>query len=159
MATQTATRAASTFPVAGGVGNAQSKKIAWGKLEISSNPPPGEILEFCRVPKGAVIVGGRVMGDKLDSSGSGSALLDIDIGTVDGSTVDTDALGNFGVWNPAAVAGVKPEIGHNFPLGGVLMADGPYTCNAETIIRGTVVASALAFATGTLTVQVEYYVP
>jgi len=155
----TATRGAATFPVAGGVGNALSNKRQWGTVEITSNPAAAQLFNMCRVPKGAVITGGRLLGDKLDSSGSGSALLDIDIGTNNGTTADTDALGNFGVLNPAAVAGVKPEIGHNMPLGGLLMSDGPITCSAETIITATVVASALAFATGTLTVEVDYYVP
>lgn len=155
----TATRAAATFPVAGGVGNAQAVKVAWGTVEISANPAPATIYEMCRVPKGAVIVGGKMTGDKLDSIGSGSALLDIDVGTNMGGTRDTDALGNFGVLNGAAVAGVKPEAGHNLPLGGLLMSAGPITTTAETIIEATVIASALAFATGTLNVYVEYYVP
>lgn len=159
MATLTATRAASTFPVAGGVGNAQSIKVAHGTYELTSNPAAATIIEMCRVPKGAVIVGGRVTGDKLDSSGSGSALLDIDIGLNDAGTRDTDALGNFGVLNPAAVAGVKPEVGHNFPLGGLLMSSGPITTTGEAVVEATVVASALAFATGTLNVFVEYYCP
>ncbi len=158
MTTFTATRAASGFPVAAG-GNAGEKKTAYGTIEITTNPLAGDLYYFCRVPKGAVIVGGRVQGDKLDSSGSGSALLDIDMGVDDGGTVDTDALGNFGVWNPAAVAGYKPEIGHNFPLGGVLMSEGSYTCSNETIVRGTVVASGLAFTTGTLSVYVDYLCP
>lgn len=159
MTTYTATRGAATFPVAGGVGSAQSLKVAYGTIEISANPAPGDIFEMCRVPKGAVIVGGRVTGDKLDSIGSGSALLDIDIGLNVAGTRDTDALGNFGVWNGAAVAGVKPEAGHNFPLGGLLISDGPQTVDAEAIVEATVIASALAFATGTLSVQVHYYVP
>jgi hypothetical protein len=157
--TTIATRGAANFPVAGGVGNASSKKIAWGSVDLSANPAPTDIFQMCRVPKGAVIVGGRVMGDKLDSIGSGSALLDMDVGLNDGGTRDTDALGNFGVWNGAAIAGVKPESGHNFPLGGLLIQSGPITCANETIVEVAVVASALAFATGTLTVEVDYYVP
>ena len=159
MTTYTATRAASTFPVAGGVGNAQSLKVAHGTIEISANPAPADIFQMCRVPKGAVIVGGRVIADKLDSIGSGSALLDIDIGLNDAGTTDTDALGNFGVWNGAAVAGTKPESGHNFPLGGLLISAGPITTTGEAIVEAYVVASAVAFATGTLSVTVDYYVP
>jgi hypothetical protein len=159
MTTTVATRGAANFPVAGGVGNAQSIKIAHGTVEIATNPAPADIFQMCRIPKGAVIVGGRLYGDKLDSIGSGSALLDLDVGLNIAGTRDTDQLGNFGVLNGAAVTGYKPEAGHNLPLGGLLTSEGPQTMTAEAIVEVAVVASALAFATGTLSINVEYYVP
>jgi hypothetical protein len=159
MATLTATRAASTFPVAGGVGNAQAVKVAWGSYTVTANPAANDIIEFCRLPKGAVVVGGRFVGGALDASGGA---LDIDIGWANNGTdaSDTDGFGNNGALLSHAVAGVKPESGvYNYPLGGVLLTAGPKTFAAETKIIGHVVASATTFATGTLTVMVEYYVP
>jgi hypothetical protein len=159
MTEYTATRAAATKPVAGGSAPAQTKRTQYGTIEVTANPAPGDVFNLVRLPKGAVILGGRVLGDKLDSIGTGSALLDMDIGINDGGTVDTDALGNFGVWNGAAVAGIKPEAGYNMPLGGLLMQSGPVSTSYEALVQATVVASALAFSSGTLSIEVDYYVP
>lgn len=156
--TYTATRAAATFPVAGGVGNAQSMKVAWGQLNIQTAPAVGDFYQFCRVPKGAVVTGGRFYGAALDASGGA---LDIDMGWASNGTdaSDTDGFGNFGPLNIHAVAGYKPEVGYNMPLGGVLLSAGPKAFAAETILMGTVVASCTTFASGIINFEAYYYVP
>jgi hypothetical protein len=157
MATYTATEAASGAPAAGH-GFAGSLKKAKGSITLTANTVAADVLEFCRVPKGAVILGGRVTGSKVEVSTSG-ATFDMDIGTA----TDPDQFGNFGVWSAAAVAGVKPEVGYWMPLGGTLLAQGggPQTMTAETVIIGTVVASSTNFTTGgaILTVEVDYVLP
>lgn len=161
MTTYTATRAAANFPVAGGVGNAQSVKVAYGEYEMTAPPAANDIIEFCRVPKGAVVIGGVYTIEKLESTTSG-ATFDMDIGwAANGTDVsDTDGFGNFGAPSFAAVTGYKPETDRSrLPLGGVLGITGPKTFAAETKIIGHIVASATNFVTSTAFVQAYYYVP
>jgi hypothetical protein len=170
MATTTATRAAAGFPVAGGVGNAASKKIAWGSVDISSAPAAADILIMCKLPKGAIIVGGRLLGDRLASGTSGgSSSLGVNIGldttftSRGGTSYATTAsmsnvLGTFGPLEGNVVTGVKPESGYNYSLGGLLMSDGPLTLTGEGNALITISSSATSFITGTLTLEVDYYV-
>lgn len=157
MATFTATRAASTFPVTaitGGVLN-----VAYGTIEVAANPVAADVYEMCRLPAGAVVVGGRFLSDDLDTNATET--LDLDVGWLGNGTeaLDADGLGNFGVFTTDTVAGVKPESGYNFALGGKLITDGPQAFTAETVIAVTCVATAATFAAGTMTVVVYYYVP
>lgn len=157
MATFTATRAASTFPVTRPA--AGSMGVAWGVIEVAANPVAADIYEMCRVPKGAVIVGGHIRSDDLDTNATET--LDLDIGYLANGVdaADPDAFGNLGVMGTDTVAGIKPESGYNFAFGGVLSTDGPLTLSAETVIAVTTVATAATFAAGTLSVVVHYYVP
>lgn len=159
MATVTATRAAATFPVARP--SPQSVGIARGSYQFTATPAADDIVEFCRVPKGAVVTGGKFTLGKLESSTSG-ATFDMDIGWADNGTdvSDTDGFGNFGAPSFAAVTGVKPEATFAMMrLGGVLGTAGPKTFAAETKIIGHIVASATNFTTATAFVEVNYEVP
>jgi hypothetical protein len=149
MATFTATRAASTFPVAKPIGGG-TLSAAWGTIEVAANPVAADIYQMCRVPAGAVVVGGWIFGDDLDTNATET--LDLDV-------ADPDGLGNLGVFTTDTVAGIKPEAGYSFPLGGVLITDGPKTFAAETVIQVTTVATAATFAAGTLSVVVYYLNP
>ncbi len=159
MATYTATTAGSTYPVAGH-GLAGNKKVKTGTITLSANLAPNDTVQLVRVPAGAVIVGGKLFGQKLESTTSG-ATLDIDIGWEANGTdaADSDGLGNLGVLSAAAVAGYKPEAGYLYQFGGVLLTTGPQALAAETVIQLTCVASAASFSTGTINLAVEYYVP
>jgi hypothetical protein len=157
MATFTATRAASTFPVyAGSAGNL---RCAYGTIEVAANPVAADVYEMCRVPAGAVIVEGRIYGDDLDTNATET--LDLDVGWLANGTevADPDGLGNFGVMGTDTVAGIKPEAGYNYALGGKLITDGPQAFTAETVIAVTCVATAATFAAGTLSLVVYYIVP
>jgi hypothetical protein len=158
MATFTATRAASTFPVAKPIGGG-TLSAAWGTIEVAANPVAADIYQMCRVPAGAVVVGGWIFGDDLDTNATET--LDLDVGWADNGvdTADPDGLGNLGVFTTDTVAGIKPEAGYSFPLGGVLITDGPKTFAAETVIQVTTVATAATFAAGTLSVVVYYLNP
>lgn len=157
MTTFTATRAAATFPVtkppAGGAG------VAWGTIEVTANPVANDVYQMCRVPKGAVITGGWIRSDDLDTNATETLDLDVGYAANGVDSADPDAFGNLGVFTTDTVAGIKPEAGYNFPFGGVLITDGPLTLNAETIITVTCNATAATFAAGTLSVVVQYYVP
>lgn len=157
MATFTAARAASTFPVtkppAGGAG------VAWGTIEVAANPTASDVYEMCRIPKGAVVTGGYIYSDDLDTNATET--LDLDIGWLANGVeaADPDGFGNLGVLGTDTVAGIKPESGYQYPFGGKLITDGPQSFSAETVIAVTCVATAATFAAGTLTVVVNYYVP
>lgn len=157
MATLSAARSAATLPVYKGVGGG-NLCVAYGTYELAANPTAADVIEFCRVPKGAVVVGGWMMGDDIDT---GTETFDIDIGWLANGTdaADTDGFGNFGVLSGDVITELKPVAGIYNPLQGVLLADGPKTFAAETVIAGLVNAAANAGGTGTLSVVVLYVVP
>ena len=158
MATFTAGRASPTFPVArGGAGG--SVCAAWGTVEVTANPVAADVYEMCRIPAGAVVVGGKIMSDDLDTNGTET--LDLDIGWLGNGVeaADPDGFGNLGVMGTDTVAGVKPEAGYNFEFGGKLITDGPQAFTRETVVAVTCVATAATFAAGTLSVVVYYTVP
>lgn len=154
----TATGAASTTPIYS-AGWARTKKTQHGQVtSIAATPTVADRYKMMRLPKGAVIVGGFATGTKMESSTSG-ATLDMDIGIDMGGTVDTDQLGNFGVWSAGAVTGIKPEGSYGMPLGGLLLTTGPVECTGEyNDVYVTVIASATNFVTGSLNLTVDYYV-
>lgn len=156
MATLTAAQAAASFPVFESVGRGL-KHTAYGVITFSSNPAPADILQFCYIPAGATVIGGRFRGQDLDTNVSPT--LDIDIGWAANGVeaADTDGLGNFGVINGTAVTNYLPEGGFAFPLAGVL-ATGPVTFTNKTLITGVVNAAAATFAAGTIWVEVDYVV-
>ena len=158
MATFTATRAASTFPVAKPIG-AGTLACAWGSIEVTANPVAADVYQLCRVPAGAVVVGGYIFGDDLDTNATET--LDLDIGWAANGTeaADPDGFGNLGVMGTDTVAGIKPESGYNYPFGGVLITTGPQAFTQETIIQVTCVATAATFAAGTLGCVVYYLNP
>lgn len=117
----------------------------------------GDRFLMARLPKGAVIVGGRVFGKNLDTTGAASALLDMDVGVDMGGTFDTDQLGNFGVWSSSAVANYKPETGYDMPLGGLLRTAGPQTMTGDyNNVYITVVASAAGYTEGNIGLELRY---
>src|SRR5687767_10696944 len=109
MATLTATRAASTFPVAshtGGVCN-----VAYGSYDLSANPTAADILEICRVPAGAVVLGGWLRAEDIDSNATET--IEMDVGWLGNGTdaADADGLLNSGALNGDAVTNYLPEGG------------------------------------------------
>lgn len=169
MAQLRATRAALKRPSSSS-GWAQNIQRAWGSYEHAVSPAAGDTVIFVKLPKGALIVGGAVKGDKLDSTGSGSSLASINIGldaavtTPDGTSVSTSSTSNclLAALNlgpdAAAVTGYKPEANvRNVPLGGLLLTHGPLLTSAECHAYVTWTASALAFTTGTMILEVDYY--
>lgn len=160
MATLTATRAASTFPVYGGThGNL---RVAYGTYEIAANPTAADIVQMVRLPAGAVVVGGWVFGDDLDT---GTEALDFDIGwAANGGSgtydsADPDGFGNLGVVDGDTVSQLKPVAGIYYPLQGVLFADGPVTFTKETTIQLVFNVAAATGGTGTISITVLYVVP
>lgn len=158
MATFTTTRAGETFPVfkASGAGDLC---CAYGTLTIGTNPADGDIYEMCRVPAGAVVVGGYIYAVDLDTNATET--LDMDIGWADnGSDVaDPDGFGNLGVWTGDVTVDVKPVVGNRFPLQGVLLTEGPKAFVNETVIQIEANAAAATAGTGVLSLVVYYVNP
>lgn len=167
MTINTATRAGKGTPSAA-VGWGQELKRAWGTIEVTANPAPLDTFVMCKLPKGALIMGGALLGDKLDSTGSGSACLTINIGVdkavtaADGTAVTaastSTALASAWAIGPdaAAVTGYKPDTGRNLPLGSLLLTNGPLLTSDECNVIVTAVTSAAGLTTGTLTIYVDY---
>lgn len=153
MATVSASRAASTVPVPGtGI-----LRVAHGTYEHATNLAAATIIEYCRVPKGAVVIGGWWGGDDLDT---GTEELNITLGwAANGVEVaDPDGFGDLGV----ITGDVSSHLGVAsmwYPLQGTILTLGPRTFSAETICQATVVTDAATGGTGTSTMVVYFYVP
>src|SRR5436190_12624209 len=122
MTTLTADRAASTFPTFQPMG-AGALAVAWGAYTLTANPTAADIVKLCKVPAGAVVIGGWFRGEDIDT---GTEALDIDIGwaanggTTTPDAADPDGFGNFGTIDGDAVSQVKPEVSILYQLNGTL---------------------------------------
>ncbi len=159
MTTFTAARAAADFPVYEASGAGVLCR-AFGEITVAINPVAADIYEMCKLPRGAIVLGGWYRADTLDSDATET--LDMDVGwAANGDEVaDPDGLGNYGVQKGDVIAGYKQDaVGVQLALGGVLFSVGPKTFNAETTIIVTAVVTAATFAAGPMSVQVDYIVP
>lgn len=155
MATLTGSRAVATFPVPGAMVPAGALQVAWGVYTLAANPSQNDVIEFCRVPKGATVIGGFLQGADIDT---GTEAFDLDIGWAANGTdvADTDGFGNFGVMDGDAVSQFRPVAGIYYPFVNIIQDSGFKTFAAETKIIGTVNAAANAGGTGLLKVVVFY---
>lgn len=156
MATYTAKQATPGAAVPGhGMGG--DLKVACGSLELGTAVAVNDVLEFLKLPAGAVVVGGWLTGDDIDTNATET--FDMDLGWLinDDEAADPDGFGNLGVITGDAVAEIKPEVSIHMWLGGILRTDGPKLFTAETTIAGDVNAVAATGGTGTLTLTVFYF--
>ncbi len=153
MTITTGTRAAASFPAFKAVG-AGIVCAAYGSYDFAAEQAAADTFIACKLPPGAVILGGWLRAEDMDSNASET--IDMDVGT----SADTDAFGNFGVLTGDAVVDYLPEGGILLPLHGTL-GNGPVACSAteETLIQVTFVDDAATFAAGTVTVVVLYVCP
>jgi hypothetical protein len=169
MTVTVATRASTNRP-ASGSGYALQLQKAWGTVSLSTAFAPGDTLVMCKLPKGAIIVGGALLGEKWDSAGAGTACMTLNIGvdqpviTPQGTTVSTASTSDClaAAWaigsEIAAIPGVHPEAsGRNIPLGGLLVSKGPLTCTDECNVIIKSITSAATTFTAVVTLTVDYY--
>ena len=155
--TLTGTRAATSFPAAQSH-TAGAVLCAYGTYAVAANVEAGDIFEMCKLPAGAVVIGGWITADDMDTNATET--LDMDVGWAANGTesADSDGLGNLGLWEGNAITDLKAEAYNYFPLGGVLK-DGPVTFTKETIIQIQAVAVSATFAAGDMSVYVLYLTP
>lgn len=154
MATLTGSHAASTYPV-GGAGPANLLHVAWGTYTLAADPAPNDVIEFCKVPAGAIVIGGWLQGVDVDTDATET--FDIDVGWAANGTdaADTDGFGNFGVQTGDASVHL-PVAGIYLPFANIIQSAGFKKFAAETKIIGTVIDDAATGGTGLLKVVVLY---
>ena len=161
--TLTSTRAGANFPVFKAYG-AGIVCAAYGSYTIAAAVEDGDIFEMCKVPAGAVLLGGMFYGADIDT---GTEALDMDLGwaanggagTYD--TADPDGLGNLGVLTGDAFAlgNVSPVTGLMYPLSGILATGILPTFTRETTLQIEANAASNAGHTGAISLVVYYVVP
>lgn len=154
--TLTAIRAASGVGVIGH-GIAGNVKCAYGSYDIAAVVEDGDIFELVRVPKGATVIGGWLLGADIDT---GTETLDMDIGwAANGDEIaDPDGFGNLATWT-GDVSVHLGAAGNYFPLQGVLLTAGPKTFNAETMIQVEANTASHGGHVGMITAVVLYVMP
>jgi hypothetical protein len=154
MAAQTFTgaRAGSTFPALAGTNG--NLRAAYGSFTLTEVPEVSDIWQLCKLPKGAVPLGGFFATTDIDT---GVETLDIDLGYAANGVdaADPDYFGNFGVLSGDAVVDLLPA-GINWrPI--VLTT---FTAlGAETTVQAQCIAVAAAGGTGTVSCVIFYDVP
>lgn len=155
MATLTGPRAASTFPVPG-LPEQGTLGVAWGYYNVSSAPSAADIIELCKLPAGATVIGGYLQAADLDSNATET--LDLDCGWAANGTdaADPDGFGNFGVLTGDAVSELRPVAGIYLPFVNVIQDSGYKTLSAITTVTVTVTGAAATLNAGYLKVVVFY---
>lgn len=153
-------RAASDFPLFTGRGGG-NVKCAYGIYEIAAALDAASTIEICHLPKGAIVLGGYLFSDDIDT---GTEALELDVGTKTKGTdhgdasEDDDAFHDSGVVSGAAVTDHVPATGqvlHHFNKFG----SGPKTLTVDTTVYINVTAAADAGGTGTVGAIVNYLMP
>lgn len=146
MATVTAARAAAGFQVPGLPIPNGAQGVAWGVYAHASNLAATTIIEYCKVPAGATVIGGFFQCDDLDT---GTEELDIDIGWAANGTdsADPDGFGNNGVLT-GDVSVHLPVAGIWIPFHNIIANPGFKTFAAETTLIATVNVDAATGGTG-----------
>lgn len=154
--TLSSTRAAATQPTPSNsfAGVCQAN---YGAYAVAANVEDGDIFEMFRVPDGAIVLGGQVYGDDMDT---GIEALDMDIGWAANSSdaADPDGFGNLGIWTGDGTAGIAPDAINHFVFGGVLK-DGPKAFTAgggATMVQIEANAAATTFAAGDMWAYAMY---
>lgn len=155
MATLTGPRAAATFPVPSLSHNQGVVQVAFGYYNVTSALSANDVVQFCKLPAGATVIGGFYQAADIDT---GTETFDMDIGWAANGTdaADPDGFGNFGVQDGDVVSQFRPVAGIYYPFANIIQDSGFKTFAAETIITGNVVAAANAGGTGMLKVVVFF---
>lgn len=156
MTTTTAARASRTLPVPAYIG-AGIVHAAYGSYAFAANPTAADIIELCRMPKGAVPLGGYVGFTDMDT---GVETLDIDIGIAANGVdaADPDFFTNAGL-----ISGDSPGVDAALTnAASVRTFNGPFPVTqlgATTVVQAVVNAVAATFAAGSMLVVVYYVMP
>lgn len=156
MATVTADRAASTAPISGLPIPNGALGVAWGVYNHASNLAAGTIIQYCKVPAGATVIGGFWQAVDLDTNANEE--LDIDIGweaTAD-EIADEDGFGNLGTLTGDTSVHL-PVAGLWIPFAGIIQSAGYKTFTAQASLAATINTDAATGGTG-ISKMVAWYV-
>jgi hypothetical protein len=157
MTTFTSLRGAADFPTFRSTGSGLVC-AAYGHYDVAIEPVPADIYVMCKVPAGAVVLGGWLRYEDIDTNASETMDLDVGWAANGNEVADPDGFGNFGIQDGDAVTAYLPEGGVLLPLHGVLK-DGFKTFVNETNIIITCVDDPATFTAGTISLVVLYVVP
>lgn len=157
MATLIGTRAASNVAPYTGIGSG-NLCVAYGHYDLAANPTAADIIQLCRLPRGAVVLGGWVSIEDIDSNTTEEVDIDLGYAANGVQTADPDAFGNFDVITGDAIAGYTVVAGAHMPLRGEL-TNGPLTLGGETVVQAVVNVDAATFAAGTIYAVILYVTP
>jgi hypothetical protein len=149
--------------------------VAYGEVDLAVNPTAADVIRLVKVPAGALIIGGEMWMDEIDT---GTEELDIDFGwAANGGSSETfttstgitytnafgsassDGIRNSGVMPVGdAQSTYEPHTttGEFYKFG--IFTTGPKYCSRDTIFQGTVIADAAAGGTGKIWMRIEYLV-
>ena len=156
-------RAKASFPVAqshtGG-----AVHVAYGSYEVTIKSVAADTYELCKVPAGAVILGGKFYCDDLDT---GTETMDMDVGwkanggSGDFDSVDSDGLANMGtLTGDVAAPNLATAVGLIYNFGGPHFGNGDFpTFTKETTIQVTCVTEQATLTAGAMSVYVLYTTP
>ena len=151
-----ATQRRSTIDHSGGKGEAYGMKVLCATTELAA-AEVNSTINFGRIPSNArILSSSRLYNDDLATSGSPT--LDVGLINVDGNiTDDVDAIGNGFALSSAAtdVLVVSDAINSGLPAWDFVNAQ-TSDPGGEFIVRG-VVLDASTTATGTVTLELHYY--
>jgi hypothetical protein len=150
------------------VGTIPDVSAAAGTATVTTGPVSGDIYRMVKVPKGAVVTGGRVFGSRMSSGTSyGSSSLSFNCGFSGaiktmagvsyGATSTSNALGAI-LPNYTDVSGITGESGLNHVLGGLLYTTGPLEVLEDQWVQLKVTGTAVSFVSAAaLSLEVNYY--
>lgn len=154
MAAQTFTgaKAAASYPVFQPMG--RNVAVAEGYFTLTEVPEVGDIYKLCKLPAGAIPIGGYLSGTDIDT---GTETFDMDLGiAANGVEVaDPDYFVNSGVMSGDAITELLAQGKIYRPI--VITA--ATALSAETTVQAEVIAVANAGGTGTVGCVILYYVP
>lgn len=155
MATLTGSKAAATAPTPGVPIPNGTLGVAWGVYTFSAAASAADIVNICKVPAGATVIGGFLQGADIDT---GTEALELDVGWAANGTdvADPDGFLDSGVVSGDAIAEFRPVAGIYYPFANIIQSAGFKTFAAETTITVTVTAAANAGGTGLIKVVVFY---
>lgn len=156
MATLTGPKAAATAPVPGLPIPTGVLGVAWGYYNVATAPTAADILDICKLPAGATVIGGFIQAADLDTNATET--LDIDVGWRANGTdaADPDGFGNFGVLTGDAVAEFRPVAGIFLPFTNVIQDSGYKTFAAETTVTVTFTGTTATLTAGYIKVICFY---
>lgn len=145
--------------------------VKYGQYDIAANVEDGDIFEMCKVPAGALVVGGEFWSEDLDT---GTEALDMDVGwaangggsetltTSEGQTftnafgtADADGFADMGVLTGDTIT-TEPQVAAGNYRRFHKFTTGPKYAARETTIQVEANVAANVFAAGTIWVRVEY---